>query len=83
MSKKKTAEKMLEYLAAKEAGKAAYGRADELLEEISSEVDLNEEVKLDNSGRVGVLVDQFADRTVVFKPCGVRRFDLKVSQGKK
>lgn len=70
--------KVLAYLRAKEAGKRAYARADRLLDEISLEVVPGVKVALNDSGRHALLVDQFADKSIVWKPCGVRRFDLKV-----
>jgi hypothetical protein len=78
---KRIARKMLKLLAAKDAGKQAYAEADKLLDELANEVALDLAVKLDDSGRVAKLVDQFAVKTIVWKPCGVRRFDVKVEQG--
>lgn len=76
------ARKMRRYLAAKDEGKKGYAEADRLLDELAKEIGLNKAVKLDDSGRTGMLIDQFAERNVVFKPAGVRRFDLKIQEGR-
>lgn len=77
---KRVARKMLKLLAAKDEGKRAYAQADALLDQLAKEVPLNHVVRLDESGRVAKLIDQFAEKTIVWKPTGVRRFDLKVEQ---
>ncbi len=64
-------------LRARDAGKEAYGRADQLLEELLQHAQPGDQISI-GGGQVVELVDQFADRSVVWKPAGVRRFDVKV-----
>jgi len=71
-------EKIRKCLRAKESGKRGYARADRLLDEISKELVPGEPVLLTESGKKAVLVDQFEDKPIVWKPCGVRRFELKI-----
>lgn len=71
------ADKVLEFIAAREEGKAAYARADVVADELETMLTVGVPVELPD-GRTAVLVDQFADRKVVWKPAGVRRFEIKV-----
>jgi hypothetical protein len=71
------ADKVKRCLRAKELGQKNYKKADALLDEISLEVEPGEEVILSPTRKV-VLHDQFADKSIVWKPCGVRRYELKV-----
>lgn len=80
--KKKLGRKAWKCLQVKEAGKASYAEADALLDEICATVKPGEEIELfdrkgNPAGKVK-LVDQFAEKTIVWKPCGVRRYELKV-----
>lgn len=72
------AEKVLRYLTARERGGRYYKRADRLLDELAAEIAPGQEIVLNEAGRKAVLVDLYADRNVVFKPCGVRRYELKI-----
>ena len=76
MTKKQKVAKVAAFLEARENGKAEYARADDLLEELVGLLEVGETVTLPD-GREIALVDQFADRAVVWKPAGVRRFELK------
>lgn len=78
--KKKLAKKVEQYFKAKEAGRVGYAQADRLLDEISAEVKPGREIqRYDDQGNPAgkaQLVDVFTGKTIVWKPCGVRRFDL-------
>ncbi len=71
------------YLRALEVGKAKYAEADALLEVLVKEMRVGVPVSLNGAhgggGRfVAILVDQYATRTVVWRPVGVRRFRIEV-----
>lgn len=66
------------YLRAHEAGKRGYAKADALLDEIASMVKPGRPIPLNDNGKKAVLVDEFKGKSTVFKPCGVRRFSLKI-----
>ncbi len=65
------------YLAAKSAGGESYKLADMLFEQLKPLVGVGEVIDL-GEGQVVTLIDNFAVKNKVFKPCGVSRFDLKV-----
>jgi hypothetical protein len=67
--------KIRRYFAEREAGRLAYRRSDRLLAEIARNLTPGVPVQLD--GREVILVDLFAGKDVVFRPCGVRRFELE------
>lgn len=68
------------YLKSLEAGKAAYKQADELLQKLLDEgAVVGTPIEL-TGGRTATLVDQFAGKNKVWKPCGVDRFKLEVAQ---
>lgn len=78
MAKKvNVAELVKKYQKAKAAGKRAYGRADDLLGRIAAAVEPGEEFDL-APGQRAVLVDRFADRTIVWTPCAARRYEIEV-----
>lgn len=64
-------------LRARDAGKEAYARADELLDQLIHLGGPGAKIPI-AGGQLVEIVDNFADRSVVWKPAGVRRFDLKV-----
>lgn len=66
------------FLKEKDGGKEAYARADKLLEQIVAGVPVGTLIEL-AGGRTAAVVDNFAEKNKVFKPCGVSRFDVKVS----
>ena len=66
------------YFAAIDRGKAAYEEAGAALEQIIGDAKVGDELAL-SDGRTATLVDQFAEKNKVFKPCGVERFTLKLS----
>ena len=72
------ASKVARYLKAKEAGKRAYERSDRLMAEIAKEAKPGEEIVLNVAGRKAVLHDRFAEKDLVWTPCGARRWELKV-----
>jgi hypothetical protein len=76
MTKKSLAKKITDYELAKEAGKAAYKRSDALLEEIVEELGTDRKVEMKDGTRRRV-VDRFETRSVVFQPCGVRRYEIE------
>ncbi len=59
-----------------ELGKRAYKRSDASLEAILKVMKPGDVVTL-KGGRRYELVDEFAEKLTVFKPCGVRRFKLE------
>ncbi len=67
-------------LAAKDMGKSAYAEADRLLEEILKKMVPGDIVEL-GDGAVASLVDNFAVKNKSWKPCGINRFEVKVSRG--
>jgi hypothetical protein len=79
---KSLAKKIAEYELAKEAGKSAYKRSDTLLEEIVAESGANLRppalcsIKMKDGTRRRV-VDRFQTKSVVFQPCGVRRYEIE------
>lgn len=79
MTKAALKRKAQAYFLCRDRGKDFYAQADAILDQLASELEHGEEIDL-GKGRVAVLVDQFADRSVVFRPCGVRRFELKVKR---
>ena len=81
MSKKPKADladKVAKCLRAKEAGKRAYARSDRMLEEIAKEVAPGAEIPLNDVGRKAILKDRFADKNIVWTPCGARRWELEI-----
>jgi hypothetical protein len=80
MAKKKTeiADKVARYLKAKQAGKRGYERADRLLKEIAAAVEPGQEITLSETGRKAVLIDRFSEKSIVWTPCGARRWELEI-----
>jgi hypothetical protein len=58
-----------------ELGKKRYKQSDACLEVLARELKPGEVVTLRN-GRKFELIDRYAVKTVVFQPCGVRRFEF-------
>lgn len=77
-NKSQLAKKAKKYLAAKEAGKRGYERADRLLAEIAADIKPGAEIALSDSGRKAILVDRFAEKDIVWTPCAARRWELKI-----
>jgi len=71
--------KLRALLKARSQGKEQYALADKLLDEVVGAMKPGEAVDI-GGGRTATLVDQFADRAVVWKPAGVRRFEIKVTE---
>jgi len=71
------AERVLKCLRSREAGRSQYARADRLLDTIAQEMNAGDEIALPK-GKKAVLVDLFAEKTVVYKPLGFRRYELKI-----
>src|ERR1044072_7688397 len=80
VTKRKAAQAMKSYLAARDQGKAAYARADAILEDLAASLKPGAPVA-PGAGRTPTLVDQFAEKTKVYKPCGISRFEVKVITG--
>jgi hypothetical protein len=68
-----------EMLAAKDRGRAAYGKADELLDELLDDLKPGEVLDL-GDGQTFELVDRFAEKNKVFTPTGCNRFEVKVTR---
>jgi hypothetical protein len=68
-----------EMLRARNAGKVGYAEADRLLEELVKEWPSDNQVDL-GDGNIAILVDNFARGNKVWKPCGISRYDIKVSK---
>ena len=66
-------------LRARDAGKEAYGRADELLESLLAHCQVGDTIAIPG-GQVVTIVDNFAKGNKSWKPCGINRFDVKVSR---
>lgn len=66
-------------LRARDAGKEAYGRADELLIALLTHCQVGDAIAIPG-GQVAVIVDNFSKGNKAWKPCGINRFDLKVSR---
>lgn len=71
--------KIVEMLSARDAGKAGYAKADELLEEIVAKMGNDDEIDL-GEGQIAKLVDNFAKGNKAWKPCGISRYDIKVTR---
>lgn len=74
--------KIVEMLSARDAGKAGYAKADELLEEIVAKMLIpgnDDEIDL-GEGQIAKLVDNFAKGNKAWKPCGISRYDIKVTR---
>lgn len=65
------------YLRAREAGKRAYARSDDLIRQIADLVAPGEKIQV-RPGLEAMLVDEFADRLIVWNPCGARRWKVEV-----
>lgn len=74
-------DKIRQMLTAKDTGKAAYGEADRLLAELI-DGGLKPGMVVDmGNGEVAQVVDNFAKGNKAWKPCGINRYDLKVTRG--
>lgn len=81
MAKRKevdAAELVKRYEKARAAGKRAYERADKLVLQIAGLVDAGEAIPLGGSGRKAVLVDKWDGKTIVWTPCGARRYEVQI-----
>jgi hypothetical protein len=78
MPKPSTATIARKLLAARDRGKAAYAEADTHLDALIEAVKVGERIDLGNN-EYAEIVDAFASKNVVWKPAGVRRFDIKTS----
>lgn len=76
MKKTDTAALIAKYAKSLAAGKKAYKHADACLDSIVSVMKPGD-VAAATNGRKFQLIDEFAQKTVVFKPCGVRRYKLE------
>jgi hypothetical protein len=65
-------------LRARELGRRQYAKADRLLDSVAAEMKPGDEVEIGAGGKKAILVDEFAEKTVVFRPSGFRRYSLKV-----
>ncbi len=64
---------------ARELGAKNYKRSDTLLDELMQELEPGQTLPLNANGRKVQVIDNYADGKLVhFKPCGVRRYELKV-----
>jgi hypothetical protein len=77
MKKAGLAKKIQQHLKAREAGKANYQEAEELLEALAKGMKAGQEVKLPG-GRKAILRDNFAERNKVYRAHGISRFEIEV-----
>lgn len=70
------AEKVREAVRAHGAGVRGYARHDALVEEIAKEIEPGQVVKTGKKSGYK-LVDEFADKEILWKPCGFRRWKLE------
>lgn len=64
---------------ARELGAKNYKRSDALLDELMKELEPGQVLPLNANGRKIEIIDNYPPGKVVhFKPCGVRRYELKV-----
>lgn len=77
-TKPEVAARVKEYLAAKEAGKRGYERADRLLAELAESLSPGAEISLNAAGRKAKLKDRFAEKSIVWTPCAARRWEIEV-----
>jgi hypothetical protein len=71
--------KVKRYLRAREAGKAGYEQADQLLEELVQTLKPGETVQLGNQ-EAAQLIDKFAAKNRIGAGLGVNRYEIKVSR---
>jgi hypothetical protein len=76
MKKADTAELISKHVRSLDLGKKNYKKADAALEAIISTMKPGD-VAVAANGRKYELVDEFAERMTVFKPCGIRRYKLE------
>lgn len=67
------------HLVEKDIGKQGYSDSDATLKAIRQLMKPGESVSI-GGGQTATLVDNYADKDVVFRPCGVRRFEISVSR---
>jgi hypothetical protein len=70
--------KLRAHLRAKEAGRREYKHADELMAEILQMMKPGEESRFDATGRKAKLVDNFAEKHVVFRAHGIHRYEIEI-----
>lgn len=78
---KEIAGKVQRVIDAQNAGRKYYARADELLAALPKNVLEGEIVRLNEKGRTARVIDQvkaLEEEGILWKPCGFRRWDLKV-----
>ncbi len=71
--------KLRAYLKAKAAGRQGYEQADKLLEQLIQSAPLDTPLRIER-GKYARLVDRFQQRTLVFQPVGVRRYEVMVHE---
>ena len=81
MTKKALAAKIAAQVKALEAGKEAYSRANELLEELLTEWKCGDPMKLAD-GSTAELIDKFATKNRIGTGMGVNRYEIEVSRAK-
>lgn len=80
MPKRQTiAQKIQSYLRALEAGKAGYGKANELLEALVNEMKPGQIIALEGN-QTAQLVDKFAEKNRIGAGLGVNRYEIEVSR---
>ena len=73
---------LADYLAAIDEGRRLYAEADAYAAKMLDRMPIGTVLKA-TDGRTVTLVDNFAHDNVAFKPCGVKRFDVKVKAAPK
>ena len=76
---KKIARKIKARIAQLDKGKAAYAASDALLEEVIGMTKVGDLIEL-GAGFQAEIVDNYAQKNKVWKPCGINRFDIKVTR---
>jgi hypothetical protein len=72
-------QRIVKAMRARELGRRKYAQADRLVSSCRAEMTVGEPIELPN-GKKAVLKDNFADRDVVFRPLGVRRYELEITE---
>jgi hypothetical protein len=77
-SERAIAKQVAAWKRAKTSAKAAYDRADRILLQISERIECGLEVRISESGKCVVLLDNYAGKHIVWAHGAVRRWDLEI-----
>jgi hypothetical protein len=73
------AQKIEKLLKLREEGRRKYAQADVVLDELVDDMKAGDKVPIKNGKQHAELIDNFAAKNKAFKPCGISRFDLKIT----